>query len=80
MLIGATYFHNDLSNVIGFNGLFETLNLGSAITQGVETEIKVTPIPGSHVYRHLHLPGYREDFGARYLGTGGGAIAAAAPQ
>ena len=43
-LMGATYFHNDLSNVIGFNGLFETLNLGSAITQGVETEIKVTPI------------------------------------
>jgi len=45
VLIGATYFHNDLSNVIGFNGLFETLNLGSATTQGVETEIKVTPIP-----------------------------------
>jgi vitamin B12 transporter len=45
VLIGATYFHNDLSNVIGFNGLFETLNLGSAITQGVETEIKVTPLP-----------------------------------
>jgi vitamin B12 transporter len=45
VLIGATYFHNDLSNVIGFNGLFETLNLGSAFTQGVETEIKVTPIP-----------------------------------
>jgi vitamin B12 transporter len=42
---GVTYFHNDLSNAIGFNGLFETLNLGSAITQGVETEIKVTPIP-----------------------------------
>lgn len=45
VLVGATYFHNDLSNVIGFNGLFETLNLGSAFTQGVETEIKVTPIP-----------------------------------
>ena len=45
VLIGATYFHNDLSNVIGFNGMFETLNLGSAITQGVETEIHVTPIP-----------------------------------
>jgi vitamin B12 transporter len=45
VLVGATYFHNDLSNVIGFNGLFETLNLGSAITQGVETEIKVMPIP-----------------------------------
>lgn len=44
-LIGVTYFHNDLSNVIGFNGLFETLNLGSAITQGVEAEIRVTPLP-----------------------------------
>ena len=41
---GRDYFHNDLSNVIGFNGLFETLNLGSAMTQGVESEIKVTPI------------------------------------
>jgi vitamin B12 transporter len=46
VLVGVTYFHNDLSNVIGFNGLFETLNLGSAITQGIESEIKVTPIPG----------------------------------
>src|SRR5436190_7496140 len=45
VLIGATYFHNDLSNVIGFNGMFETLNLGSALTQGVEAEIKVMPIP-----------------------------------
>ena len=45
VLIGATYFHNDLSNVIGINEFFETFNLGSAITQGVETEIKVTPIP-----------------------------------
>jgi vitamin B12 transporter len=44
VLVGATYFHNDLSNVIGFNGMFETLNLGSAITQGVETEIHVMPI------------------------------------
>jgi vitamin B12 transporter len=42
--IGGTYFHNDLSNVIGFNGLFETLNLGAAETQGVETELRATPI------------------------------------
>jgi vitamin B12 transporter len=42
--IGATYFHNDLSNVIGFNGLFETLNLGAARTQGVETELHAQPI------------------------------------
>lgn len=40
---GATYFHNRLSNVIGFNGLFETLNLGAARTQGLETELKLRP-------------------------------------
>jgi vitamin B12 transporter len=42
---GLTYFHNDLTNLIGFNGLFETLNLGAARTQGIEAELRVTPIP-----------------------------------
>jgi vitamin B12 transporter len=42
--VGATYFHNDLSNVIGFNGLFKTLNLGAAETQGLETELRAQPI------------------------------------
>ena len=42
--VGATYFHNDLSNVVGFNGQFRTLNLGAAETQGVETELRATPI------------------------------------
>jgi len=42
---GLTYFHNDLSNVIGFNGLFDTLNLGSAETQGLEAELHAQPIP-----------------------------------
>ncbi len=42
--VGATYFHNDLSNVIGFSDLFETLNLGAAETQGVETELRATPL------------------------------------
>jgi vitamin B12 transporter len=42
---GATYFHNDLSNVIGFNGQFETLNLGAAETQGIETELHAEPVP-----------------------------------
>ena len=42
--IGLTYFHNDLSNVIGFNGQFDTLNLGAARTQGLEAEMRVTPI------------------------------------
>src|SRR5204862_5486596 len=32
------------SNVIGFNGLFQTLNLGAAETQGVETELRATPV------------------------------------
>jgi vitamin B12 transporter len=40
---GLTYFHNDLSNLIGFSGLFETLNLGAARTQGIETELRVQP-------------------------------------
>jgi vitamin B12 transporter len=43
--VGLTYFHNDLSNVIGFNGLFETLNLGAAETQGLEAELRAQPIP-----------------------------------
>ena len=42
--VGATYFHNDLSNLIGFNGLFETLNLGAARTQGLEAELRAQPI------------------------------------
>ncbi|HET9857149.1 MAG TPA: TonB-dependent receptor, partial [Chthoniobacterales bacterium] len=42
--VGATYFYNDLSNLIGFNGLFETLNLGSARTQGIETEVRARPM------------------------------------
>jgi vitamin B12 transporter len=44
VMVGLTYFHNDLSNVIGFNGLFQTLNLGAAITQGIEAELRVTPM------------------------------------
>jgi vitamin B12 transporter len=43
--LGLTYFHNDLTNLIGFNGLFETLNLGAARTQGIEAELRMTPIP-----------------------------------
>ena len=43
VVIGATYFHNDLSNVIGFNSQFDTLNLGAARTQGIETEVHARP-------------------------------------
>jgi vitamin B12 transporter len=42
--IGMTYFHNDLSNAIGSNGLFQTLNLGAAETQGLEAELRAQPI------------------------------------
>src|SRR5215217_7160125 len=42
--VGLTYFHNDLSNVIGLNGLFDTLNLGAAETQGLEAELHAQPI------------------------------------
>ncbi|TMP92991.1 MAG: TonB-dependent receptor [Verrucomicrobia bacterium] len=42
--LGATYFHNDLSNVIGFNGLFDTFNLGAAETQGLEAELRAQPV------------------------------------
>jgi len=42
--VAATYFHNDLTNLIGFNGLFDTLNLGAARTQGLEAELEVRPI------------------------------------
>jgi vitamin B12 transporter len=31
--------------VIGFNGLFQTLNLGAAETQGLEAELRAQPIP-----------------------------------
>src|SRR5881394_4261893 len=41
---GPTYFHNDLSNLIGFNGLFQTLNLGAAQTQEMEAELRAQPI------------------------------------
>src|SRR5437763_16418055 len=44
LILGATYFHNDLSNVIGFNGLFDTLNLGKARTQGIECELRTRPL------------------------------------
>ncbi len=44
IVFGATYFHNRLSNLIGNNGLFDTLNLGAARTQGVELELLARPM------------------------------------
>ncbi|MBV9007742.1 MAG: TonB-dependent receptor [Verrucomicrobia bacterium] len=43
VIIGTTYFHNDLSNLIGYSGEFATLNLGAARTQGVECELRARP-------------------------------------
>lgn len=54
--LGVTYFYNDLSNVIGFDGLFNTFNLGAARTQGVEVEFHATPMPNlilSGAYTYL---------------------------
>ncbi|MGH8094628.1 MAG: TonB-dependent receptor [Chthoniobacterales bacterium] len=44
LTIGATYFHNDLSNVIGYNGEFDLVNLGAARTQGLEIEAHARPL------------------------------------
>lgn len=47
---GANYFHNDLSNVIGFNNVtFATLNLGSARTQGAEVFGEWEPVHDLHL-------------------------------
>jgi len=55
VVISVTWFHNDLSNLIGFNGLFDTLNLGKARTQGVECELvahslEALELKGSYTY------------------------------
>lgn len=42
---GANYFRNEMTNVIGFDGLFNTLNLGSAETKGVEVFLTAQPLP-----------------------------------
>ena len=44
---GANYFHNNLSNVIGFNSVtFATLNLGAARTEGLESFVEWEPVKG----------------------------------
>lgn len=49
---GANYFRNELTNVIGFDGLFRTLNLGSAETQGVEVFLAANPLPELSISAH----------------------------
>ena len=44
VVAGVTYFHNEASNIIGFDNLFNTFNLGSARTQGIETFLRLEPI------------------------------------
>jgi hypothetical protein len=53
--IAATWFHNDLTNLIGFNGLFDTLNLGEARTQGSRSRIGASPAQQPRFFRQLHL-------------------------
>ena len=53
--VGLTYFHNDLSNAIGSNGLFQTLNLGAAETQGLGGGIASATDCQSYVHCQLHL-------------------------
>jgi vitamin B12 transporter len=43
VLFGATYFHNDITNLIAPNATFTSLeNVGAATTEGVETFVTVT--------------------------------------
>ena len=44
--LGANFFYNTDSNVVGFNGQFIAFNIGSARTQGVETFASLSPLPG----------------------------------
>ncbi len=43
---GATYFHNNISNLIGDSADFTTLiNVGRAVTEGVESFVAYQPLP-----------------------------------
>lgn len=44
--LGANFFYNSDSNVVGFNSQFEAFNIGSARTQGVEAFVSSSPLPG----------------------------------
>ena len=44
LFFDATYFYNDLSNVVGYNGNFDLVNLGAARTQGLEFEAHARPV------------------------------------
>jgi vitamin B12 transporter len=50
VLFGATYFHNDITNLILANATFTSLeNVGAATTEGVETFVAVTVTEGFKV-------------------------------
>ncbi|MEO6871240.1 MAG: TonB-dependent receptor [Chthoniobacterales bacterium] len=44
VVLDATYFYNDLSNVVGYNGNSDLVNLGAARTQGLEFEAHARPL------------------------------------
>lgn len=44
--LGANFFYNTDSNVVGFNSQFIAFNIGSARTQGLEAFASINPLPG----------------------------------
>jgi hypothetical protein len=59
-----------VSNVIGFNGRFDTLNLGAAETQGLEAELVAQPIADLVFIGELHLTRRGKDiFGGHFAAT-----------
>jgi vitamin B12 transporter len=43
---GATWFHNDIRNLIGYNASFTSnINIGQATTEGIESFLAYKPIP-----------------------------------
>ncbi|MDP4173751.1 MAG: TonB-dependent receptor [Bacteroidota bacterium] len=46
LILGATYFDNKFTNLIGMDSNFRTINIDSAETKGVELSLKTTPLDG----------------------------------
>ena len=78
--LDLTYFHNDLSNVIGFNGLFRHAQSRLCRNAGIGSRITCTTDSQSCVHGELHLSGRRKDRQQRYFATGRRAFAAPAAQ
>jgi vitamin B12 transporter len=46
LILGATYFDNKFTNLIGMDNNFRTINIDSAETKGVELSLKTLPLDG----------------------------------